>query len=315
MTGAGPAAKVPAMRADRARVYILAGQPVEPPPLAGGLHLVATPIGNLRDISLRALETLAAADVIACEDTRVTRKLLHHYGITTPLTPYHEHNAAAARPKLLARLAAGEAVALVSDAGTPLISDPGFKLVRAAREAGHTVTAVPGACAALAALTVAGLPTDRFLFEGFLPVKEGQRRARIAELAAIPATLVLFETGPRLARTLAALAQGLGRREAAVCRELTKMHEEVRRGDLATLAQSYAEGAEARGEIVIIVAPPPAQATRAQPGEIDAMLRRALRHASLKDAVSEVAAATGQPRREIYQRALALSEEGADGQR
>ena len=165
------------MRADRAKAYILAGQPVEPPRLPPGLHLVATPIGNLRDITLRALETLAAADLIACEDTRVTRKLLDHYGIATPLTPYHEHNAAAARPKLLARLAAGEAIALVSDAGTPLVSDPGFKLVRAAREAGHAVIAVPGASAALAALIGAGLPTDRFFFEGFLPAKDGQRRA------------------------------------------------------------------------------------------------------------------------------------------
>ena len=161
---------------DRTRSYVLAGQPIEPPRLAAGLHLVATPIGNLRDITLRALETLAAADAIACEDTRVTRKLLDHYGIATPLTPYHEHNAAAARPKLLARLAAGEAVALVSDAGTPLISDPGFKLVRAVCEAGMPVTAVPGASAALAALAVAGLPTDRFFFEGFLPPKDGARR-------------------------------------------------------------------------------------------------------------------------------------------
>ena len=194
-----------------AGAIVLKGQAIEAPALAPGLHLVATPIGNLRDITLRALEVLAAADVIACEDTRVTRKLIDHYGIATPLTPYHDHNAAEARPKLIARLAAGDAVALVSDAGTPLVSDPGFKLVRAAHEAGHAVTAVPGASAALAALTVAGLPTDRFFFEGFLPPKSGQRRARIAELARIPATLVLFETGPRLAAALADLADGLGR--------------------------------------------------------------------------------------------------------
>src|SRR3954468_9450413 len=156
---------------DRTRSYVLAGRPIEPPRLNAGLHLVATPIGNLRDITLRALETLAAADAIACEDTRVTRKLLDHYGITTPLTPYHEHNAAAARPKLLARLAEGASVALVSDAGTPLISDPGFKLVRAARDAGHTVTALPGPSAALAALSSCGLPTDHFFFVGFLPAK------------------------------------------------------------------------------------------------------------------------------------------------
>src|SRR6266700_836714 len=223
--------------------YLLKGQRVTAPALAGGLHVVSTPIGNLRDITLRALEVLAAADLIACEDTRVTRKLLDHYGITTPLTPYHDHNAAAARPKLLARLAEGGAVALVSDAGTPLVSDPGFKLVREAHAAGHAVTALPGASAVLAALTVAGLPTDRFLFEGFLPAKEGQRRARIAELARIPATLVLFETGPRLAAALADLAAGLGPREAAVCRELTKLYEEVRRGDLASLGRDYAGAA------------------------------------------------------------------------
>ena len=253
----------------RTKTYLLAGHPVEAPPLAAGLHLVATPIGNLRDITLRALETLAAADLIACEDTRVTRRLLDRYGIATPLTPYHEHNASAARPKLIARLAAGESVALVSDAGTPLVSDPGFKLVRAAREAGHTVTALPGASATLAALASAGLPTDRFFFEGFLPAKPGQRKNRIAELARIPATLILFESGPRLPAALADLAAGLAGREAAVCRELTKLHEEVRRGDLAELAQAYADGAETRGEIVIVVAPPSADAAALDDGEID----------------------------------------------
>src|ERR1700694_1390807 len=207
-----PADQNPRERAERR--YALNGQSVIAPPLAPGLHLVATPIGNLRDITLRALEVLAGADVIACEDTRVSRKLLDHYGITTPFTPYHEHNAATARPKILARIAAGEAVALVSDAGTPLVSDPGFQLVRAAHEAGYTVTVLPGAAAALSALIVAGLPTDRFFFEGFLPAKEGQRRTRISELARIPASLVLFETGPRLARSLSDLAQGLGAREA-----------------------------------------------------------------------------------------------------
>ena len=306
-------------RKDRARSYVLAGQPIEPPRLATGLHLVATPIGNLRDITLRALETLAAADAIACEDSRVTRKLLDHYGITTPLTPYHEHNAVAARPKLLARLATGEAIALVSDAGTPLISDPGFKLVRAACEAGLPVSAAPGPSAALAALAVAGLPTDRFFFEGFLPPKDGARRTRITELARIPATLILYESGPRMGRALQALAEGLGRRQAAVCRELTKLHEEVRRGDLATLAQAYdanaKDVAEIRGEFCIVIAPPAAEADALDADAVDALLRRALRHASVKDAVSDVAAATGRPRREIYQRALALSEsqESEDG--
>ena len=301
---------------DRVKNYVLAGQPIAAQRLMPGLYLVATPIGNLRDITLRALQTLAAADAIACEDTRVTSKLLSHYGIATPLTPYHEHNAAAARPKLLARLAAGQAIALVSDAGTPLISDPGFKLVRAAREAGHAAIAVPGASAALAALTVAGLPTDRFFFEGFLPVKDGPRRARIAELARIPATLILYESGPRVARSLAALATGLGPRQAAICRELTKLHEEVRRGDLATLARAYEDGAkesakeraETRGEFTIVVEPPATDAGQPDADAVDALLRRLLRHASVKDAVSEVAVATGRPRREIYRRALALGE-------
>jgi 16S rRNA (cytidine1402-2'-O)-methyltransferase len=297
----------------QAKLYILAGRTVEPPRPAPALYIVATPIGNLRDVTLRALDVLTAADVIACEDTRVTRKLLDHFGIATPLTPYHEHNAAAARPRLLERLAAGEVVALVSDAGTPLVSDPGFKLVREAREAGHAVIAVPGASAALAALTVAGLPTDRFFFEGFLPPKDGQRANRIAAIAAIPATLILYETGPRLARTLAALGAGLGPREAAICRELTKLHEEVRRGDLVSLAQAYEAGAEIRGEIVIVIAPPAEGAGRADAAETDALLRQALTRTSVKDAVSEVAAATGRPRREIYQRALALAGEIDDG--
>src|SRR5215472_11847525 len=227
-------------------------------PLAAGLYLVATPIGNLADVTLRALETLAAADLIACEDTRVTKKLLDRYGIATALTPYHDHNAAAARPKIVARLRDGAAIALVSDAGTPLISDPGYRLVRAAHEAGVAVTAVPGASAVLTALAVAGLPTDRFFFEGFLPAKDVARRARIAELARIPATLVLFESGARIAAALDALAAGLGDRPAALCRELTKLHEEVRRDGLAALARDYAAGRETRGEFVLVVAPPTA---------------------------------------------------------
>ena len=290
-----------------ARLYHLKGQAVEAPALAGGLHLVATPIGNLRDITLRALETLAAADLIACEDTRVTRKLVDHYGITTPLTPYHEHNATEARPKILGRLAAGAAVALVSDAGTPLISDPGFKLAREAAAAGHMVTALPGASAVLAALTVSALPTDRFVFEGFLPAREGQRRKRIDEIKLVPATLVLFETGPRIAATLADLAVALGPRQAAVCRELTKMYEEIRRGDLVTLARDYAAGEEPRGEIVIVIAPPSAPAPDA--ADLDTLLRQALGRVSVKEAVGEIAAVTGRPRREVYQRALALSQE------
>ena len=292
-------------RDQAARRYVFNGQPVTAPPLAAGLHLVATPIGNLRDITVRALEVLAAADLIACEDTRVTRKLLDHYGIATPLTPYHDHNAAEARPKLLARLADGAAIALVSDAGTPLVSDPGYKLVRAAREQGAPVTALPGASAVLAALTVSGLPTDRFFFEGFLPAKEHARRARIAELKHVAATLVLFETGSRLANALADLAAGLGPRAAAICRELTKLYEEVRRGDLAALARELAAGPEPKGEIAIVVAPPEPQDALLTT-DLDALLRPALDRLSVKDAVAEIAAATGQPRREVYRRALAL---------
>jgi 16S rRNA (cytidine1402-2'-O)-methyltransferase len=293
---------------DRAqRRYVLADHPIEVGRIAPGLHIVATPIGNLGDITLRALATLAGADLIACEDTRVTRKLLDRYAIATPLTPYHDHNAAAARPKLLRRLAEGAAIALVSDAGTPLVSDPGYKLVRGAQEAGHVVTALPGASAVLTALTVAGLPTDQFLFAGFLPPKQAARRARIAELARIPATLVLFETGPRVAASLADLAAGLGDREAALCRELTKLHEEIRRGDLASLAQGCAAG-EVRGEFVLVIAPPMA-AERPSAGDTDSLLRRALSRVSLKDAVGEVAVATGLPRRELYQRALVLAKE------
>lgn len=296
--------------ADGPRRYVLAGQTIEAPRLAAGLYLVATPIGNLRDTTLRALETLAACDLIACEDTRVTAKLLSHYGITTPLIPYHDHNAATARPKILARLADGT-VALVSDAGTPLISDPGYKLVRAAQEAGYPVTAVPGASAVLAALNVAGLPTDRFWFEGFLAAKPAARHTRIAELARIPATLVLFESGPRLAATLADLAAMLGPRPAAVCRELTKLHEEIRRGDLAALAQAYAAGAETRGEIVIVLGPPAADQVTAD--DVETLLKSALKRTSVKDAVAEVASATGEPRRAVYARALALTKDGSDG--
>ena len=306
----GSSPRAPEPNSAPARTYVLSGGEVAAPVLAGGLYLVATPIGNLRDITLRALEVLAAADVVACEDTRVTRKLLDHYGIRTALTPYHEHNAAQARPAILARLGEGAAVALVSDAGTPLISDPGFKLVRAAQDAGHAVTAIPGASASLAALSVAGLPTDRFFFEGFLPPKEAQRRKRIAELARLPATLVLFESGPRLAAALADLAAGLGQRDGAVCRELTKLHEEVRRGDLATLAREYRDGAETRGEIVIVIGPPSEEEDTVAETDLDALLLGALARLSLKDAVQEITAATGHKRRDVYQRALALL--GAD---
>ena len=297
---------------DRRASYAPFGQPIEAHACEPGLYLVATPIGNLGDISLRALETLAAADCIACEDTRVTRKLTERYGIATHLMSYHEHNADEALPKIIARLAEGQAVALVSDAGTPLISDPGYRLVRAAVEAGHAVTALPGASAVLAALSLAGLPTDRFFFEGFLPPKQGARQKRIAELASIPATLVLFESGPRLGASLADLSAGLGPRAASVCRELTKLHEEIRRGDLASLAHDYAEGGETRGEIVIVIAPPPEQETADT--DVDELLRNALARVSVKDAVGEVALATGRARRDVYQRALELAKDGSDAE-
>jgi 16S rRNA (cytidine1402-2'-O)-methyltransferase len=281
------------------------------PTLTPGLHIVATPIGHLGDMSLRGLQTLAAADVVACEDTRVSRKLLDHYGIRTPLWSYHEHNAAQMRPKILSRLAQGGTVALISDAGTPLISDPGYKLVREAREAGHAVVAAPGASSVLTALTIAGLPTDRFFFEGFLPVKTVGRRERIATLARVPATLVLFETGPRLGAALADLAQGCGPREAAVCRELTKLHEEVRRADLNALARHYNEVPPPKGEIVIVIAPP-LDAAPSSAEEIDAMLREALANGSVKDAVAAVASATGASRKDVYRRALDVAKERAD---
>src|SRR5271167_3242515 len=295
-----------------ARTFAVGSQLLTAPRAAPGLYLVATPIGNLGDVTLRALETLAGVDVVACEDTRVTRRLFDRYGLTTPLVAYHDHNAETARPKLLARLAAGDAVALVSDAGTPLISDPGFKLVREAQAAGHDVTAVPGASAVMAAVASAGLPTDRFFFEGFLPPREQARRTRLAELAEVPATLVFFETGPRIAAMLHDLAAVLGDREAAECRELTKLHEEIRRADLGGLARAYDEGAETRGEFVVVVGPPTV-AERVEEQDLDALLRQALAAASLKNAVEAVVEATGHKRRLVYQRALSLTRDEADG--
>lgn len=292
----------------RPRSFTLFGTVLPAPAIAPGLHVVATPIGNLGDVTVRALESLAGADVIACEDTRITRRLIDRYGIETQLVPYHDHNGASARPRLLARLAAGERVALVSDAGTPLVSDPGFKLVVEAAEAGHTVHPIPGASALLAALVAAGLPTDCFLFDGFLPPKAGQRKHRIAALANVPGTLVFYESGPRLAESLADLAAGLGNRRAAVCRELTKAFEEVRRAPLGDLSAHYAAIDAPKGEIVIVVGPPLEEA--AADSEVDAALARALKEGSLKDAVATVTAMTGRPKREVYARALLLTGAG-----
>ena len=285
-----------------------------PKPVAG-LHLVATPIGHLGDITLRALETLAGVDVIACEDTRITRRLTERYAITAELTPYHEHNAAQARPRILQRLAQGGAVALVSDAGTPLISDPGFKLVREACAGGFAVIAVPGPSSVLTALSVAALPTDRFFFEGFLPSKAQARRTRLAELAKIDATLVVFESGNRVQDTLADLAEIMGTRDAAICRELTKVHEEIRRAPVAELAKA-ADAMETRGEFVLVIGPPAPDAQAMGEGELDHLLRSRLAQDSVKDAVAHAVELSGRPRREVYARALELAKQvrGEDGE-
>jgi 16S rRNA (cytidine1402-2'-O)-methyltransferase len=295
-------------REPRERTYTMGGHVFPAPRAATGLHLVATPIGNLGDITLRALETLAGVDVIACEDTRISRRLTERYGIAAELTPYHEHNAAAARPKILARLAEGAAIALVSDAGTPLISDPGFKLVREACAAGHAVTALPGSSSVLTALSVAALPTDRFFFEGFLPAKEGARRARLSELARVDATLVLFESGNRVQATLADMSGIMGTREAAICRELTKLHEEVKRGSLAELAGEAAT-LETRGEFVLVIGPPAADTQILTDEALDNLLRDQLKRHSVKDAVAHAVELSARPRREVYARALELAKE------
>ena len=286
------------------------GQRAEAEPLEPGLHVVSTPIGNLGDISFRAVATLAAADLVLAEDTRVTKVLLAHYGIATPLFPYHEHNAEQVRPQLMAKLEAGGALALVSDAGTPLVSDPGFRLVGEVLRHGLAVRAIPGASAVLAALVVAGLPTDRFFFEGFLPVKSGARRQRIAELAAVPGTLVFFESARRVGATLADLAAVLGARDAAMGRELTKMFEAVRRGTLPVLAAELAEEDAPRGEIVLLVGPPGPAAPALEGDALDARIAAALKTLSVKDAAAVVSAETGQPRRKVYARAVELAARG-----
>ncbi len=271
--------------------------------LPPGLYIVATPIGNLSDLSPRAAEVLARADLIAVEDSRVTAKLLHHIGIRRPMLPYHDHNAERVRPQLLERMREG-AVALVSDAGTPLISDPGYKLVRDARAAGIPVTTIPGPSAVVAALTLAGLPTDRFLFLGFLPPKGGAKAAAIAEAASVRATLVLYESGPRLAATLRALQAGLGDREAAVAREISKKFEETVIGTLSELAERYSESGP-KGEIVVVVAPP-GEAEAAGEAEVDEALREAMGRLSASRAAAEVAEKLRVPRRQAYERALKL---------
>jgi 16S rRNA (cytidine1402-2'-O)-methyltransferase len=271
--------------------------------LLPGLYIVATPIGNLGDISKRAADILGAADLIAVEDSRVTAKLLRHLGIKRPMMAYHDHNADRMRPGLIARLSS-QVVVLVSDAGTPLISDPGYKLVRDARAAGHFVTSIPGPCAAIAALTLAGLPTDRFLFMGFLPNKAKARDDVIAEVASVRATLIFYESGQRVAAALEALARGLGDREAAVAREISKTFEETVTGTLSTLAERYRD-APPKGEIVVIVAPP-GEAEAASPDDVEAALIAALTRLSPAQAASEVAKALGADRKTLYTRALVL---------
>src|ERR1700754_4368805 len=296
------------------RTFSVSGHVLNAPKPVPGLYLVATPIGHLADVTLRALETLAGVDLIACEDTRITHRLTERYAIAAQLTPYHEHNAAAARPKILERLAQGASVALVSDAGTPLISDPGFKLVREACAAGHSVVAVPGPSSVLSALSVAALPTDRFFFEGFLPSRQGARRTRLTELARIDATLVVFESGNRVQDTLADLAEIMAGREAAICRELTKLHEEITRASIAELAKG-ADTLETRGEFVLVIGPPAAGAKVMAKEELDDLLRASLEQGSVKDAVAHAVEVSGRPRREVYARALELAREsrGAHG--
>jgi len=267
--------------------------------------LVATPIGNLRDITIRALDALSAADLIACEDTRVTARLLARHGIRQPLLAYHAHNRHRLEASLVERMMAGERIALVTDAGTPLISDPGEGLVKAALAAGIDVAVLPGPSAALAALALSGLPAEPFLFLGFPPAKANDRRRYLAQFVSVPATLVLFEAPHRLSQSLAEMAELFGPRPAAVARELTKLHEEVRRGRLDDLARHYGETGQPKGEIVVVIGPP-AEEGRKEVIDLDAVLVRALENRSLRDAVEEAAILTGRPRREIYVRALAL---------
>jgi 16S rRNA (cytidine1402-2'-O)-methyltransferase len=280
--------------------------------LSPGLYLVATPIGNASDITLRALQVLEAADAVFAEDTRVTGKLLAMHALARPLHSYREHNADQAERDILHHLDEGRTVALVSDAGTPLISDPGQRLVQTVVARGHNVFPIPGASAALAALTASGLAGDRFLFAGFLPARGAERRRAIRELEAVPATLVFFEAPSRLAESLEDLAALLGARPAAVARELTKMHEEIRRAPLDELAAHYADGGETRGEIVVVIGPPSAEAAAPSAEILDIRLKEELTRHPVKDAAAIVAAALGLPRREVYARALQLKKEPDD---
>ena len=287
--------------------YVIGQAQMTARPLETALYLVATPIGNLGDITLRALETLAAADILACEDTRVSRVLLSRYGIRRRTTAYHEHNAAEAGPKLIAALEEGRSVALISDAGTPLVSDPGYRLVGEALEKNIRVVPIPGPSAPLAALTASGLPSDAFLFAGFLPVKAGQRVTRLQELKAVPATLIFFESPRRLAGSLAAMSEALGgARKASIGRELTKAFEEIRRATLAELAAHYKQADTPKGEIVICVGPPEQAAT--EPADIDRLLLSLAAEMPASKAAAEAAKMTGGERQALYRRLMELKE-------
>jgi 16S rRNA (cytidine1402-2'-O)-methyltransferase len=277
--------------------------------LKSGLYVIGVPIGNFDDITVRALRMLLMVDIVACEDTRVTAKLLRAHGIQAQLVAYHEHNAASVRPVLLEQLASGQAIALVADAGMPLVSDPGYKLVRAAVAGKHAVTCLPGASAPLAALVLSGLPTNRFLFSGFPPPRSEARQTLFRTLARVPATLIFFESAQRLPRCLTDLALVLGNRPACVARELTKFFEEVRRGELAELAEYYQLAGPPKGEIVVVVGPP--NEVENDTGVVEKMLQSALAHQSMRDAVAKVAATSSWPRRKVYQLALRLTADSA----
>jgi 16S rRNA (cytidine1402-2'-O)-methyltransferase len=292
------------------RRYSIKGVVFEAESLAPGLHVTSTPIGHLADISLRAVNALAAADEILCEDTRVTGKLLQRYGISTRLVPYHDHNAAKLRPRILAELAAGKALVLVSDAGTPLVSDPGFKLARAVIEAGLPLHVIPGASAPLAALALSGLPSDRFMSCGFLPEKQGERRRLLDELKAVPATLIFFESPRRIVAALADIAERLGPRPVAVTRELTKLYEEALRGEASEVARLLSGRESIKGEITLVVAPPGDAPPPAQE-IIDAALLEAATAMSAGKAAAEIAHRFGLAKKELYERLLVLKDKKA----
>lgn len=285
------------------KTFTLFGFSMDASPLPSGLHVVATPIGNLEDITLRALKALAGADRIACEDTRVSAKLLNRYGIRKPLLAYHEHNAKAQGERLLSCMKSGEAIALISDAGTPLLSDPGAELVAAAQAAGIAVTPYPGASALMAALVVSGIGIEKFHFLGFLPAKQSARRKALQQVLQIPGTLVFYETAPRLGSSLSDMAELLGHRDAAICRELTKLHETVVKGNLEQLAAQFSQE-KTKGEIVIVVGAGEAKTEKLV--DVETLLGAAMKNQSLKEAVAQVTRTSGLPRRDVYAQALRL---------